>query len=277
MSSSIIEPTASSTAVLPSPVIEKSGQVTTSSMSLSSAATLRAEWVTQLQLTQKRHHVRCFSERTRLAKRISDIVVSSIMLVLLSPVMLLVAIAVKLTSPGEVLFKQVRVGLNLRRNSADKRSNQADRRKSPGYGKPFVLYKFRTMRADAEKNGAQFAQKQDPRITSIGGFLRKSRLDELPQLWNVLRGEMSIVGPRPERPEFIAELEEAIPGYTQRLGMKPGLTGIAQVVNGYDNNIEGFRRKVEYDMMYLQNCCFWNDVKIMLRTVVVVLTGKGAL
>jgi lipopolysaccharide/colanic/teichoic acid biosynthesis glycosyltransferase len=133
------------------------------------------------------------------------------------------------------------------------------------------------MRRDAERNGAQFAVQGDPRVTSIGMFLRKTRLDELPQLWNVLRGEMTLVGPRPERPEFIQQLSQEIPGYLQRLGLKPGLTGLAQIINGYDNNIESFRRKVALDLLYLQNCCFWNDVKILIRTVGVVLTGKGAL
>ncbi len=133
------------------------------------------------------------------------------------------------------------------------------------------------MRIDAEKDGAQFAVQGDTRVTCVGRILRKSRLDELPQLWNVLRGEMSLVGPRPERPEFIEQLSEEIPNYLERLGIKPGITGLAQVLNGYDNEIEGFRRKVALDLLYLQNCCFWNDVKILLRTVTVVVTGKGAL
>jgi lipopolysaccharide/colanic/teichoic acid biosynthesis glycosyltransferase len=132
------------------------------------------------------------------------------------------------------------------------------------------------MRQDAEKNGAQLATKGDPRVTSVGRFLRKTRLDELPQLWNVLRGEMTLVGPRPERPEFIEKLSDEIPNYINRLGLKPGLTGLAQIVNGYDNDLDSFRRKVSYDLMYLQNCCVWNDVKILFRTIGVVLTGSGA-
>jgi lipopolysaccharide/colanic/teichoic acid biosynthesis glycosyltransferase len=248
------------------------------------------DWLTRLKLGRPRSDIRHLSESTRLMKRVTDIFVSVCMLIGLAPVMLLVAIAVRLTSPGPVIFAQTRVGLNFRKKRPDRRKSristaeileeerrQAARRGDSGYGRPFVLYKFRTMRTDAEKFGAQFAQKNDPRVTSIGLFLRKSRLDELPQLWNVLIGDMSLVGPRPERPEFIEKLTAEVPGYLNRLGLKPGLTGIAQVVNGYDNNIESFKRKVALDLLYLQNCCMWNDIKILFRTVGVVLTGKGAL
>ena len=133
------------------------------------------------------------------------------------------------------------------------------------------------MRTDAEKDGAKFAVKGDPRVTLIGRFLRKTRLDELPQLWNILRGEMSLVGPRPERPEFIEQLSQQIPDYLMRLGIKPGLTGLAQILNGYDNELEGFRRKVTLDLLYRNNCSIKNDIKILFRTIGVVLTGKGAL
>ena len=133
------------------------------------------------------------------------------------------------------------------------------------------------MRNDAEQNGAQFAQQSDPRITSIGRLLRRTRIDELPQLWNILKGDMSLIGPRPERPEFMMRLQDQIPNFIDRLGLKPGLTGIAQVVNGYDNELEGFRRKVSYYLLYLQNCCVCNDIKILFRTIRVVITGEGAL
>ncbi len=248
-------------------------------------------WLIQLNLEKSRRSTRCLGERTRLIKRMSDIVISFSMLILLLPVMLLTAILVKLTSPGEAIFKQVRVGLDQRNRYKDRRKNdstvpgppdkkerrhpKSGRREELGYGKPFTLYKFRTMRQDAEKNGAQFAQKNDARLTAIGGFLRKTRLDEFPQLWNVLKGEMSMVGPRPERPIFIEELSEKIPNYLERLGLKPGLTGVAQVVNGYDNDTEGFRRKVAFDLLYLQNCCFLNDCKILFRTIWVVIARKG--
>lgn len=249
-----------------------------------------ATWITRLSLTRPRRDVRCLSPATRFWKRVLDVVVSAAMLVILAPVLLLVALAVRVTSPGPVIFRQVRVGLNLRGEPGPDRRRQqqqslegeerrrgADRRKQSNFGRPFVLYKFRTMRVDAEKNGAQFARRGDPRVTPIGRFLRKTRLDELPQLINVLRGEMSLVGPRPERPEFIQQLTREIPDYLQRLGLQPGLTGPAQVINGYDNDIDGFRRKVALDLLYLQNCCLWNDLKILFRTVGVVLTGKGAL
>jgi len=246
------------------------------------------EWMARLRLDAPRKDVKCLTESTRLAKRITDILVSASLLVILSPLLLLVAIMVKLTSPGPIIFKQTRVGLNLRRRQQDRRqlnllrvfnrrNPPPDRRGRFQYGKLFVLYKFRTMRTDAERAGPQFAVQNDPRVTPIGRFMRRTRLDELPQLWNVLRGEMSLVGPRPERPEFIEKLSAEIPDYLQRLGLKPGLTGVAQVVNGYDNDIEGFRRKVALDLLYLQNCCFTNDLRILLRTVRVVLTGSGAL
>jgi len=256
-------------------------------------STSTAGWITSLTLDRPRKNIHCLSRPTRFVKRTVDVIVSATMLVLLAPVMLVVAVLVTLTSPGPALFKQVRVGLNQRRAHTDRRKRASrssdallpddqresafDRREEFAYGKTFVLYKFRTMCVDAERNGAQFASKADPRVTRLGKFLRKTRLDELPQLWNVLCGQMSLVGPRPERPEFIEQLSQEIPDYLRRLGLKPGLTGVAQVVNGYDNNLESFRRKVAYDLLYLQNCCLWNDFKILFRTIGVVLTGRGAL
>lgn len=251
-------------------------------------------WLTRLHLDEPRVDVRNLTERTRLFKRLMDIAVSFTMLVLLSPLLLFLFVLVKLTSAGPAIFKQTRVGLNLRNQTkhdrrqlqvdlaeldleADRRQPGSDRRDESGYGMPFTLYKFRTMTVDAEKNGAQFAVQGDPRVTKLGRFMRKTRLDELPQLWNVLKGEMTLVGPRPERPEFIEGLSKEIPNYINRLGLKPGLTGVAQIVNGYDNNVESFRRKVSLDLMYLQNCCIWNDIKILFKTIRVILTGSGAL
>ena len=258
---------------------------------IDSACQMDAKWISRLNLEIPRSNVHCLCRSIRFSKRTLDIIVASSLLLILWPVMLLTAVIVRLTSPGPVIFKQTRVGLNLRKKKSDRRQDQLDlqsdiqdrrnpsndRRNDCKYGKEFTLYKFRTMRADAEKNGAQFAVKGDPRVTSFGRFMRKTRLDELPQLWNVLRGEMSMVGPRPERPEFIKGLSDEIPDYIQRLGLKPGLTGLAQIENGYDNDIESFRRKISYDLLYLQNCCLVNDVKVLFRTIRVVITGSGAL
>jgi lipopolysaccharide/colanic/teichoic acid biosynthesis glycosyltransferase len=249
-----------------------------------------AVWITELNLVKPRRDIHCMSTSTRFTKRTLDLLGATFLLLVMCPFMLLTAVFVLLTSRGPVIFRQTRVGLNLRtKKNPDRRQESAelpteqerrtgrDRRLDANYGKPFELFKFRTMRVDAEKNGAQFTQKKDPRVTPIGRFLRKTRLDELPQLWNVLKGEMSLVGPRPERPEFIQDLSREIPNYVDRLGLKPGLTGPAQVINGYDNNLDSFRRKVAWDLLYLQNCCLWNDIKILFRTIGVVLTGKGAL
>lgn len=250
------------------------------------------EWLTQLQLSEPRENLRCLPLSVRISKRLFDIVSSLSMMIVLSPLLLITWCAVRITSPGPAIYSQTRVGLNRRSKKSkadrrqqttvtlaegeDRRGTGVDRRLTANYGQPFTIYKFRTMRMDAEVSGAQFAQNNDPRITSIGWFLRRTRIDELPQLWNILRGDMSLIGPRPERPEFMKSLSEEIPGYLDRLGLKPGLSGIAQILNGYDNEVEGFRRKVGYDLLYLQNCCLLNDCKILLRTVRVVITGEGA-
>ncbi|MCA9064522.1 MAG: sugar transferase, partial [Planctomycetaceae bacterium] len=237
----------------------------------------RTKWLTQLHLLEPRENLKCLPLATQFSKRLTDIVGAIVLIILCSPLMLLTALLVKLTSPGPVIYKQTRVGLNLRSKkksdrrqrqdesipeNADRRQATGDRREQSNYGALFTIYKFRTMRTDAERGGAKFATKGDARITPIGRFLRRSRIDELPQLWNILKGEMSLVGPRPERPEFMEQLQQEIPNYVARLGLKPGLSGIAQILNGYDNEVEGFRKKVAYDLVYLQNCCFRNDMKI---------------
>lgn len=249
------------------------------------------EWLSRLELNEPRENVHCLSLRLRICKRAFDIFAALFLLIVTLPLTVPAAILVKLTSPGRLIYSQTRVGLNLRKKQKkDRRSEQLeltpdvdrrqpgrDRRELNNFGCPFTIYKFRTMRNDAEQNGAQFALEGDPRITPIGRLLRRTRIDELPQLWNILKGDMSLIGPRPERPEFMAKLQDQIPNFIDRLGLKPGLTGIAQVVNGYDNELEGFRRKVSYDLLYLQNCCVWNDIKILFRTIRVVITGEGAL
>ena len=188
-------------------------------------------------------------------KRLLDLTLILLALPVLVIFIPLIALAVHWDSPGPVFYRQVRCGLA---------------------GKKFYIYKFRTMRTDAEKDGrARWAQKNDPRITRVGRFLRKSRLDELPQLYNVLRGEMSIVGPRPERPEFIAKLEEEIPYYRTRLIVKPGITGWAQVHYDYGNTIEDGLIKLQYDFYYIRYQSLALDIYIMFRTVGVLLRLKG--
>ncbi|CAG1015634.1 TIGR03013 family XrtA/PEP-CTERM system glycosyltransferase [Geobacter sp.] len=192
----------------------------------------------------------------RICKRGADVVLSLIGIVLTLPLLPLVALGIKLTSPGSVLFRQVRVG---------------EREKS------FVLYKFRTMRADAEKEtGAVWAQKDDPRITKLGKFLRTSRLDEIPQLYNVLRGNMSLVGPRPERPEFVEKLKEIIPYYSERHFVKPGVTGWAQVKYAYGASVDDAIEKLRYDLYYIKNMSLFLDLVIVLETVKVMMFGRGS-
>ncbi len=237
-------------------------------------------WLKRLNNDLTRVNVNSLPKSYRVAKRAMDIVGSVFLGVVLLPVWVVVPLLIKLSAgPGPVIFRQTRVGLNNRVLAANENGqwDGVDRRSQAAYGKHFTLYKFRTMIAEAEKDGAQFAQKNDVRVTALGRFLRKTRIDEIPQLVNVLRGEMSLVGPRPERPEFVDKLSSEVPGYLNRLGLQPGLTGIAQIENGYDNNTESFRRKVAYDMQYLHHCSIGNDMRILFRTVHVILTGKGAL
>lgn len=195
------------------------------------------------------------SQTTLLVKRMIDLAFGLFGLILFSPLMALTAIVVRLDSKGPVLYRQTRVGLT---------------------GKAFNLMKFRSMRLDAEKeNGAQWAQEGDPRITRVGGYLRKYRLDELPQLLNVIRGEMSFVGPRPERPCFVEQLREQIPYYDERHSVRPGITGWAQVEYGYGASVEDAFRKLEYDLFYLKHLSILFDLAIGFRTVRVVLFGYG--
>jgi exopolysaccharide biosynthesis polyprenyl glycosylphosphotransferase len=187
-------------------------------------------------------------------KRVIDILAAWLLLLLLAPIMLIVAIVIKLDSPGSIFYSQRRNGLNHQ---------------------PFLVRKFRSMYQDAEKRGAQWAQKQDPRITRVGYFLRLSRIDELPQLWNVLMGDMSLIGPRPERPEFDERLTAKIPYYHLRYLVKPGITGWAQVMYPYGASIEDAYEKLSYDLYYIKNYSIWLDLAIVFKTLRVVLLGKG--
>lgn len=204
-------------------------------------------------------------------------------LTLLLPLFALVGLAIKLDSAGPVFYKQERVGINRRRRDRRQRPDELlqcarreERRKQNVFGKPFRVYKFRTMVTDAEKHcGPIWATKNDPRITRLGRLLRKTRIDEMPQLINVLRGEMSIVGPRPERPFFIQKLSAEVPQYTNRLNVLPGITGLAQVEGGYDQTMDDVRVKVNRDLEYIRKSSIREDVAIMFRTVSVVLGMRG--
>lgn len=188
-------------------------------------------------------------------KRIIDIIVSLLLLLVNIPTMVISTLAIKLDSKGPVFFKQERSGLN---------------------GKTFRMVKFRSMYQDAEKHtGPVWSQKNDPRITKVGRILRALRIDELPQMYNVLKGEMSLVGPRPERPFFVEKLSQEIPYYKRRLKVRPGITGWAQVKHKYDESIEDVKIKLRYDLFYIENMSIRMDMKILFRTIFVVIFGKG--
>jgi sugar transferase (PEP-CTERM system associated) len=188
-------------------------------------------------------------------KFFGDVALAACLLVLLLPVLLAVAVAVRLDSPGPAFFRQTRVGRA---------------------GQPFPIIKFRTMRTDAEAEGARFAEAEDPRVTRLGRWLRKTRVDELPQLLNVLRGEMAFVGPRPERPEFVADLQEKIPYYYLRTVIRPGITGWAQIRYPYGATIKEHREKLEHDLYYIKNISLGLDALIAIETLRVILFAQGA-
>ncbi|PNS08131.1 TIGR03013 family XrtA/PEP-CTERM system glycosyltransferase [Solilutibacter silvestris] len=192
----------------------------------------------------------------RLNKRAFDVIFASLMLVLAMPLMLLTALAIRLESKGPILYQQMRVGF---------------------HGANFSVIKFRSMRVDAEKDGvAQWAKRDDDRVTRVGRFIRKTRLDELPQLVNVLRGEMSLVGPRPERPQFVDSLNEQVRYYSMRHSVLPGLTGWAQLRYPYGASVRDAEEKLRFDLFYVKNHTFFSDLSILVQTVEVVLMGKGA-
>jgi sugar transferase (PEP-CTERM system associated) len=191
----------------------------------------------------------------RAIKRIFDILSSTVLLIVCLPVMVLAAIAIKLESRGPVFYRQERVGLG---------------------GRSFMCTKFRSMRADAERDGvARWASKNDPRVTAVGSFLRKSRIDELPQLWSVLTGEMSLVGPRPERPAFVEQLKRDIPFYEIRHTVKPGITGWAQVRYHYGASLDDARRKHQFDLYYVKNNSLFLDLIVLIETVSVIVFREG--
>jgi lipopolysaccharide/colanic/teichoic acid biosynthesis glycosyltransferase len=213
------------------------------------------------------------ASRVQQLNRLLNTAIALVALILLFPVLLIIAFLVWLSSPGPVLYTQVRVGLD-RRLPVDALQNH--RRERNHGGRLFTIYKFRTMRVDAEhQSGAVWAQQSDPRVTPIGRLLRQYRLDELPQLVNVLKGDMNIVGPRPERPTIFAELREHIAEYPLRQRAKPGITGLAQINHHYDRSLEDVRTKVHYDLEYIRRQSLAEDVRIMLKTVPVILRRRG--
>ena len=202
-----------------------------------------------------------------------NLMLASAALVILLPVLLVIALVVKLTSRGPVFYVQERIGQDRRLPG---RAAQNHRRGRDLGGKPFTIYKFRTMRLDAEQHsGAVWAREQDPRVTPVGRVLRQYRLDELPQFINVLKGEMNIVGPRPERPTIFAELREHIAEYPLRQRAKPGITGLAQINHHYDRSIDDVRTKVSYDLEYIRRQSLAEDLRIMLKTIPAILLRRG--
>ena len=203
-------------------------------------------------------------------KRLLDVVFALTALVVLLPVMILIAIAILLDNPGPVLYSQERVGLNRRRRARPGSGGQSR------YGRRFMIFKFRSMVFDAERGtGAVWATHGDPRVTRLGSILRRTHLDELPQFFNVLRGDMSIVGPRPERPEIVGRLVTMVPGYEQRFDVLPGITGLAQVEYTYDHSLQTAMRKLEYDLFYIQRRNMLFDVKLMAATLRVMARANG--
>ena len=205
-----------------------------------------------ISVTQAEERKRTVSKGYLIVKRLADIVFALISGTILLIPMIIIGLLVKLDSKGPAIFKQERLGLN---------------------GKPYIMYKFRSMRMDAEEDGPQWAQKDDERCTNLGRFLRKTRLDELPQVINILAGNMSLVGPRPERAYFYNEFEKYIPNFRQRLQVKPGLTGLAQVNGGYDLLPE---EKLVYDLQYIEKQSLWMGIACMVKTVRLIFTHEGA-
>ncbi len=207
------------------------------------------------------------------AIRILNVIVALLGILITLPLWIVIAIAIKVTSRGPVFYTQTRVGLDAR----DPNPARPDSRRVQDLGgRPFAILKFRTMQPDAEVGGrAVWASTDDDRVTPVGKFLRRSRLDELPQLLNVLRGDMNVVGPRPERPQLIQELRTQIPAYQQRQRVRPGITGHAQVHLQYDTSIDDVRKKVQHDLEYIARRSVWQDLLIMLKTLPVMLFRRG--
>ena len=205
--------------------------------------------------------------------RALNIAIAGTAFALLSPLFVVVALAIKATSPGPVIYAQTRVGQDRRRRA--RQASVFDRRSCDLGGRVFRIYKFRTMRMDAERRGVQWATKNDPRVTMLGRFLRQCRLDEIPQLVNVIVGDMNIVGPRPERPSIVRRLAASIEEYPLRHWAKPGITGLAQINLSYDTCLDDVRAKVRFDLEYIRRQSLREDVRIMLCTMPAMLFRRG--
>lgn len=206
------------------------------------------------------------------ARRALNVAVAAIGLIVTAPVMAVIAVVIKLTSPGPIMYRQTRIGIDRR-----KLFGGNSRRAVDLGGEPFTIYKFRTMAVVSRAGQSErWAERNDPRVTPVGRVLRKYRLDEIPQLFNVLRGDMNVVGPRPEQPSIFAELRKQIPEYPVRQRVRPGITGWAQVNQHYDTSVEDVRRKVVYDLEYVARQSLTEDLRIMLRTVPAVAFRRGA-
>lgn len=217
-------------------------------------------------------------KRFREFKRVLDTIFASVGLVLLSPLFLIMGILIRIDSKGSIFYKQMRVGEDRRRSGERKKVKKCkeERRKIASPGRLFMMYKFRTMKVDAEaKTGPIWAQENDGRVTRLGHFLRKTHLDELPQFINVLKGEMSLIGPRPERPVFVNNLNRIIPKYNNRLNVKPGITGLAQVRYKYDETTKDVKKKVKYDLLYVKKRSWTGEARVVFWTVISILTGRG--
>jgi len=211
--------------------------------------------------------------RSHRIDRVMNVLIASTAFLLATPVMLLFAILVKISSPGPIFYSQARVGIDRRRS---RRQDPYDRRARDLGGLPFIIYKFRSMYVNAEAgSGAVWATAGDPRVTPIGRIMRKCRIDELPQLINVIRGDMNIVGPRPERPVIFSRLSQDIAEYPLRQRAKPGITGLAQINHRYDTCVDDVRTKVRYDLEYLERQGVTEDLRIIARTVPVMILGRG--
>lgn len=207
--------------------------------------------------------------------RLLNVAVAAIGLLLTLPLQLVIAVLVKLSSPGPVLFSQPRVGIDRRRGTPT--PEQRSRRKRDYGGRLFQIYKFRTMVQNETSTSQVWASEDDPRVTRIGAILRRYRLDELPQLWNVLKGDMNIVGPRPEQPEIFQDLREQVAAYQRRQRVLPGITGLAQVSHHYDRSVDDVRTKVRYDLEYIHRRSLVEDLRIMAKTLPVMVGKKGSL